>query len=553
MLIADHMDRPTKIPRLLRVTAWLLIPAAFGVLAIAMGQDAGWDLRNYHFYNPYAFLHGRMDFDMVPAQVANFYNPLLYVPFYTMVSHLPPRAVGFLLGAVQGLNFPLLFTIVHHLLTPLHGRKAALFAFVIALAGVLGAGNISEIGTMSADNIVSLLILASILIVLVNSGQLAVERRAGVIAGVVGAGVMAGLAAGLKQPAVIFAVGLCAAFLAVPASPKRRALYLLWFGLGVLAGITMTGGYWMYNLWVKFGNPFFPYFNDLFQSPMATPGSYRDERFLPRGALEAVFFPVIFAKDPLHTAEIYFRDLRIPLLYGLLISLALHAFNRLRAPAADRHIAHGPVPSVFGFQARYLLAAGVVSYLAWLKLFAIYRYIVVIEMLAPLGIWLVLSRLLSDRRLRMAAGSMAMLLILAATRPCIWGRVPWSDDYFGVTPPALKDPGHTMVLMAGVDPMAYVIPFFPESVRFVRIQSYFTGPSDKPNGYDRLMHQLVDQQSGPLYILYRSYEENAARAALRAYGLQLQDSHCLAMRPHIEAGLKDPLLFCQAMRQEWKE
>ncbi len=551
------MDRPTdhlpQIPRLFRVTAWLIMPAAFGVLAIAMGQDAGWDLRNYHFYNPYAFLHGRMDYDIVPAQVANFYNPILYVPFYAMVSNLPPKVVGFLLGAVQGLNFPVLFSIAHRLLAPLHGRKAAPFGFVIALAGVLGAGNLSEVGTMSADNIVSLLVLVSLLIVLANYARLSGAPYPGVLARVAGAGVVAGLAAGLKQPTAIFAVGLCAAFLVVPASPKRRVLYALWFGLGVLAGISITDGYWMYRLWVKFGNPLFPYFNDLFQSPMATIGTYRDERFLPRGVIEAVLFPLIFTADPSHTAEIYFRDLRIPLLYSLLMALAFHAILRLRLAPGFRHKTHNMEPYLSGSGAGFMLTAGVVSYLAWLKLFALYRYIVVIEMLAPIGIWLVLVRLFANHRIRMAAGLIALVLVLATLRLGTWGRVPWGDDYFGVTPPALSDPDQTMVLMAGVDPMAYVIPFFPQTIRFLRIQSYFTGPSDRPNGYDRLMHQLVAQHSGPLYILYRSYEQDTARAALQAYGLQLQLGHCQALRPHIEAGLKDPLLFCPAIRQERKE
>ncbi|OIP62090.1 MAG: hypothetical protein CO150_07825 [Nitrospirae bacterium CG_4_9_14_3_um_filter_53_35] len=548
------MDRSTnhvpQIPRLLLITAWLIMPAAFGLLAIVMGQDAGWDLRNYHFYNPYAFLHGRMNFDIVPAQVANFYNPILYVPFYEMVVHLPPKAVGFLLGTVQGLNFPVLFLIAHRLLVPLHGRKAAFLGFVIALTGVLGAGNLSEVGAMSADNILSILVLVSLLIVLANDARLSGAPSPGLLVRVAGAGAAAGLAAGLKQPAAIFAVGLCAAFLTVPASPKRRVLYALWFGLGVLAGVAMTDGYWMVRLWVKFGNPLFPYFNDLFQSPMATIGNYRDERFLPQGVLETVFFPLLFALNSLHTSEIYFRDLRIPLLYGLLMVLALHAILRLRAAPGLRHETHSMEPHLSVFGVRFMLTAGVVSYLAWLKLFSIYRYITIIEMLAPLGIWLILARIFSGRRIRMAAGLMALVLVLATLRPAAWGRIPWSNDYFGVTPPTLADPDHTMALMAGYDPMAYVIPFFPQAIRFLRIQSYFTGPSDQPNGFDRLMHQLVAEHSGPLYILYRSYEQDAARAALQAYGLQLQSGRCQALRPHIEAGLKDPLLFCPAVRQE---
>src|SRR4030095_718030 len=42
----------------------IAVPLAFGALAIALGQDANWDLRNYHWYNPYALLTGRFRFDL---------------------------------------------------------------------------------------------------------------------------------------------------------------------------------------------------------------------------------------------------------------------------------------------------------------------------------------------------------------------------------------------------------------------------------------------------------------------------------------------------------
>ena len=38
--------------------ALFAVPVLFGAIALAMGQDSNWDLRNYHWYNPYAFLQG---------------------------------------------------------------------------------------------------------------------------------------------------------------------------------------------------------------------------------------------------------------------------------------------------------------------------------------------------------------------------------------------------------------------------------------------------------------------------------------------------------------
>jgi len=32
---------------------------ALGIISVILGQDVSWDLRNYHFYNPYMLLTGR--------------------------------------------------------------------------------------------------------------------------------------------------------------------------------------------------------------------------------------------------------------------------------------------------------------------------------------------------------------------------------------------------------------------------------------------------------------------------------------------------------------
>src|ERR1700761_3162780 len=99
--------------RRLALVILCLVPLAFGVLALWLGQDANWDLRNYHWYNAYAALNGRYGFDILPSQTPYFYNPALDVPFYLLATHVPARVAGFILGAVQGLNFVLLFMLAH--------------------------------------------------------------------------------------------------------------------------------------------------------------------------------------------------------------------------------------------------------------------------------------------------------------------------------------------------------------------------------------------------------------------------------------------------------
>ena len=68
--------------------------------AAGLYRLCGVNLRNYHWYNPYAFLTGRLALDIGLAHAAAFYDPLLDVPVYLLAQALPAKAVGFLLGTV---------------------------------------------------------------------------------------------------------------------------------------------------------------------------------------------------------------------------------------------------------------------------------------------------------------------------------------------------------------------------------------------------------------------------------------------------------------------
>jgi hypothetical protein len=543
---------PDKFDKRLTLAAWLIIPPLFGLLSVMLGQDANWDLRNYHFYNPYAFIYNRMDFDALPSQVANFYNPLLYVPFYYAVTLLPPKGVGFLLGWIQGFNFPLLLAITRQM-TPCSGSgmdsswKRGRLCFGISLAGMLGAADISELGTMFSDNLLSLLILSSLWIILSAMRHLLLPGWRVKLAIVTGAGFLAGAAIGFKQPAAIYAIGLCAAFFVLKAPFISRFFMSFFYGIGVLSGIALTGGYWLYEMWTRFRNPFFPYFNLLFKSPMATIGDYRDASYLPKSIGEALISPFFFGFAPYEFSEVAYRDLRIPLLYVLLLALLVKKIVdgvsvRPEQPP-DR------TDPALNASIWFLLTFGALSYLTWLKMFAIFRYIMVIEMLAPLGIWLILDRLIRSRIARNAAAGASLLMILAALSPADWGRVTWGKDYFGADLPVIEKPEDAIVIMTGADPSAYLVPLFPKAVRFVRIQSYFTGPSSHPNGYDRLMEKMIAGHTGRLYILYRSYEKYGAVSALDAYGLDMDSDSCQAFKPHIESNVIDPLCFCAVSKR----
>ena len=75
------------------------------LLSLLRGQDANWDLRNYHVYNAWALLEGRLGIDLAPAQMQSYFAPLLDVPYFLLVQHAPAPLAGILLGLLHG-SFP---------------------------------------------------------------------------------------------------------------------------------------------------------------------------------------------------------------------------------------------------------------------------------------------------------------------------------------------------------------------------------------------------------------------------------------------------------------
>jgi hypothetical protein len=83
--------------------AAMLLAGAASVLLLR--QDSNGDLQNYHFYNGWAFVHGRLGWDLAPAQLQTFHNPLLDLPFYWMVAtDWPPRLISFAMALPAGVG-----------------------------------------------------------------------------------------------------------------------------------------------------------------------------------------------------------------------------------------------------------------------------------------------------------------------------------------------------------------------------------------------------------------------------------------------------------------
>ncbi|MFY9287197.1 MAG: hypothetical protein WAO98_01720 [Alphaproteobacteria bacterium] len=529
----EHKARP------LAVFLLLVAPFLFGALSLYLGQDANWDLRNYHWYNAYAFLNGRYDLDLLPSQTPYFYNPTLDIPFYLIATHASAQLTGFLLGWVQGLNFILLFMLAHVSLIIPNPRQKVLVSAGLATLGMIGGGGIAMLGTVFYDNVTSLGIFLSALLVIRHFDRLvnAPLKKAFLLAFLFG--IPSGLMMGLKLPSVIFCVGFCFALLFVGGTFQRRFMITFAFGLGVLCGVAVTLGHWAWFLQTHFGSPLFPYFNNVFHAPLAPDSSARDTQFITRSFHDFILFPFIFTDSPYRVGEIPWRDWRLLILYVLLpTAIVVRLFF---GRSKNTHDAMA-VP----YAARYLLWAGALSYFTWLGMFCVYRYAIPMEMLAPLLIVFAVGMLPLKLHTRGLIAAFILVIIAASIQGGNWTRrADWSERFVETGVPELGTTSDVMVLLAGFEPYSHVIPQLPSDMRFVRIQSNFSSP-DQNKGINQMLHDRVNAHKGRLMLLIPPWQKNVGAEALGYYDLALENKPCQTVIDHLYQ--HKPIDLCPVIR-----
>jgi hypothetical protein len=495
-----------------------LFPLFYGALALYLGADASWDLRNYHWYNAWAYLTGRREVDLMPSQGQFFLNPWLDVPFYLLATHLPLKGAFFILGAIQGLNFILLFMISYATLSISRAGHKTLACALLAGMGMLGAMDIAEIGTVFYDNVTSLGIFLSALLLLrrLEWIQTAPEKEAVLYAAL--CGIPAGFAVGLKMTCASYAVGLCIALLIFTPQMRRCFLLAFCFGLGVLAGFAISYGHWAWYLYTQFGSPTFPLFNIVFRSPLLPNDSLLLD-YAPPHNWTLLIFPFLFAFNPARVNEIAWQDLRIPVLYALFLWLIVqYKLFKKRPAGGTTFAAAGP--------ARFLMLAGAVGYYCWLLSETIYRYLLPLDMLAPLLIVICIGMLPLKRKTRVIAAVAVLAALTATIQPGDWGRRSWWPEKMAdVTSLKLGNDPNTMILMAGGDAYAYLLPEFPSHLRFVRIQSRGF-PPDANYGITELMRKMIRDHKGPLILFMPVRYLPMGEASLNAFHLTLLRNTC---------------------------
>ncbi len=492
---------------------------------MALGQDANWDLRNYHVYNPWALLNGRLGLDLLPAGIQSTFNPLLDLPYYLLATGLLANSPH-TMAAVAGLPFGGLLFVVLQLATwllPPSWPAVRLTPWIATAIAGTAAATFSEIGTTFNDIPVAGMTLAAFL-----AGAHGATK--GWVWSAAAAGALTGAAVAFKPTAIVFAPGELAGLLVLAASWPARVRFAGAFSTSAAVVALAVGGPWAWVLTRHYGSPVFPMMNAVFGSEWYPPTNIVDPRFMPRTIWQAWLYPFFWLHRQTLVTESSMRDARMACAMLALPVIILAACRR-ELPQPRRVLA--------------VVVFTVTSYIPWIMAFSILRYAIVLEALAALlilvGVNAAAALAAPGRRSGAAAlaGCLLLVCLLRHTEPPDWWRIPYGQRVLEVEHVAL--PPRSLILVASA-PTAMILPFV-DALDFSAV-----GLTDETLGSEgyRLFAEIarrVDEQRDPIFIL--SNGELRATEAAGRFGLTAELATCVQVR--VSASFKQRILLCPAL------
>ncbi len=462
-----------------------------GILSIYLGKDCNWDLKNYHIYNPYSFLKKRLLFDIAPAQLQTYFNPILDIPFYLMMVKIPPKLFGFIVGAIQGINLILIYNISYLLLDKYEEKKRKILSILSAITGFLGVANLYEIGTSYHDNIVSIFILLAIYLTLK-------KRKSSFLPGLI-----LGLGIGLKLNMGIYAIPFLVSitFFEKDFNKKIKSFFIT--GSGILSGILITSGYWMYILLINFKNPLFPYFNEIFKSPYYDITNIPHSGFFPKNLLQKLFYPLYFMKKQKLVNETPFRDLRLGICYILFIISVIKITIRGEWKIRKEEI--------------FFLTFFPLSYIIWQQMFSVYRYTIPLELLSSVFILIAIGKIIRDNSKVFFSSVFLFTLLIFTIYPMNSPRCKWDKKYLSVNLPEIIKSKKRGIILTTWEPTSYVIPFFPENYRFICTKNNFLSPKSKSLLEKKVKEILKNTKAKEIYLITLESDLNKRYDSLRLF------------------------------------
>lgn len=451
------------------IAVFFLGLTGFVAWSLYAGRDLNWDFLNYHLYLGQTANGARLHQDFFPASIQSYLSPYAYWPMAAMISaKWPASVVGAILGALHSLVVVATWHLARQLFPDLT-RRAAAGRLLSTIIGVLCPLVLTQVGNSFADLTTAIPVILGLGLLL--RGLRIDEHRLVVFAV---SGMLLGLAVGLKLTNAIFgiaAIVVTTAICFVRRDLNKRA------GIGLIAGqvigFLLTYGYWGTRLWIEFGNPLFPGFNTIFQSPDFPLVEIRHQRFLPAGLSDWLLLP-LHMLDPVANVytEISSPDVRFLAFFCLAPLAVWRARHRLAESAFT------PLLAFFG-----------VGWVLCLATSGNGRYMMPLAIIVgPLLVWCIVNCV--ERR-------NLVVLVLTTTFACVqvanlwlgatfrWSARSWQPEWISATIPEYIRARPYTFLTFGSQSTSWLVKMVHPESRLVNVVGQYAIPVNGP-GWARL-------------------------------------------------------------------
>lgn len=483
------------------------IPVIIGGLVIfsfwyvfSRGVDQNWDLLNYHYFTGYSLLHWRYARDVAASGFLSFNNPISNVLAYLSLSSLPFPLSSWIIAVFQLISVPIVVSIARQVGSALGYKEVSWSEVTAILLGFLAPMWWSELGTTFADASNGIFVLLGLYWSLRYIS--AEEKRHQFL---FLAGLFLGLAAGIKLTGATFAIATVISMSSITFFEKKSSnlFGLVWLVIGITLGFASCA-WWNIYLWIDWGNPLFPFYNTIFESPFFDPYNWRDLRWRFGSFAEFAEFIYDAAFVTEKTSEISFADARY-LAISIMAPISIFSHYALK----------GRLSVVITF----FLTFVAISFSLWAILFAYQRYLIPLELLFGLVIWILCHSLLRKKSLILTLLVGISFISAIQLRIPDWGhRSPTEKQVnaFNLEIPASVANSPARYLVVGV-PVAYILPFLhPDS------QFFGLGVSKQ---IDKLIESKVsDQSTLPLRILASESDGVSFWRTLARFGVTPEQS-----------------------------
>lgn len=466
----------------------------FGMFSLIYGQDVNWDLKNYHYYNGWAFLNNRINTDITPNNgLHGYFSPILDSIQYLSLHYLPAVVYAFFAGCISGCAAFICYKLNKLIFSIIQDKKLrktiVLYSTILSITGV---ANIIQVGTVTNENIVALLLIWSIYLLI----RFYANYSFNVISVI---GVLIGIALGFKLTAVIIVIPLCILFASYNLKEYK---HLIIFFVSIICAFLIIDGLWMYKMYQMFGNPIYPNFGK-YINPTTALDFQRDTTFIPKDLMHWLFLPFyLFVSNKL-TGEIAIADMRFG--FAMMSIMLVLIVPRYRNILKNKNI-------------KYYILIFIASYMCWIALFAIQRYTIVLEYLS--GGLILMPFMVYDKitnKIKFVMTSL-MFIIIFTTHYSSLGHISYNGKFYSSNVSVKNS-----LVIFNVNPAAYIAPELGSSNVYMNAPDFqFTSKFDQDRKIKLLQHTIDINKN--IFIIVNNPLENVEWIV--AYKLLLDDRSC---------------------------